>query len=432
MATPIFLSARIRGIGLGLGLIALLLSAPSPVWGQPLSSATYRAVFEGTWTAENHPTGYPSNPHFSAIVGAVHNADASLWMAGEMATPGLEQVAEMGMSDMLQEEVAAQIGMGDALAVVQTPPADGNGTVSMTFYFSVTEAFPLVTLASKIAPSPDWFVGVSGLSLWEDHDGHGHWLASHPVELFPYDAGTEDGMTFSTDNADSMPAGSIMSAQGVAPFSDQPIARLTFELVEERDFHAALEQPTAGPVAGIGLIRGWAFESSDMESDMDMMDDDPLTLEVLVDGKPIGSPAVGSPRGDVAANFPDEMDAEDSGFGLVMNYGVLDPGAHLLTLRGTSAMGGAHFAISREIMVLKFGGLEYAEAMLSGATADMHGNAIALHGVQFSDPNDAEAMGRTQTLELEWSTEAQGFIVTEITDEDDDDDHDHDHDHDHD
>ena len=34
MATPVFLSARIRGIGLGLGLIALLLSAPSPVWGQ--------------------------------------------------------------------------------------------------------------------------------------------------------------------------------------------------------------------------------------------------------------------------------------------------------------------------------------------------------------------------------------------------------------
>ena len=254
MATPVFFSARIRGIGLGLGLIALLLSAPSPVWGQPLSSATYRAVFEGTWTAASHPTGFPSNPHFSAIVGAVHNDDASLWMAREMATPGLEQVAETGMSDMLQEEVAAQIGMGDALAVVlQEPPADNSGTVSMTFYFSVTDAFPLVTLASKIAPSPDWFVGVSGLSLQEDHDDHGHWMDSHTVDLFPYDAGTEDGTMFSFDNADSMPVGSIMSAKGVAPFSDQPIARLTFELVEEREFHAALEQPTAGPVAGIGL-----------------------------------------------------------------------------------------------------------------------------------------------------------------------------------
>ena len=173
----------------------------------------------------------------------------------------------------------------------------------MTFYFSVTDAFPLVTLATMIAPSPDWFVGVSGLSLQDDHDDHGHWLDSHTVDLFPYDAGTEEGTMFSFDNADSMPAGSIMSAKDVAPFSDQPIARLTFELVEEREFHAALEQPTAGPVAGIGLIRGWAFEASDMESDMDMMDDDPLTLEILVDGKPIGSPAVGSPRGDVADIF---------------------------------------------------------------------------------------------------------------------------------
>ena len=95
-------------------------------------------------------------------------------------------------------------------------------------------------------------------------------------------------------------------------------------------------------------------------------------------------------------------------------------------------MGGAHFAISREITVLKFGGLEYAEAMLSGASADMHGDAVALHGVRFSDPNDPNATARMQTLELEWSNAAQGFIVTEITDEDHDDDHDHDHGHDHD
>ena len=130
--------------------------------------------------------------------------------------------------------------------------------------------------------------------------------------------------------------------------------------------------------------------------------------------------------------MPTRWPQGESGFGMVMNYGVLDPGTHLLTLRGTSAMGGAHFAISREITVLKFGGFEYAEAMLSDATADMHGNAIALHGVQFSDPNDPDAMARTQTLELEWSTVAQGFVVTVIEDEEDDDDHDHDHGHDHD
>ena len=436
MATPRLFSTRLQRIGLGLGLIALLLSAPLPVWGQPqpLSSVTYRAVFEGTWTAENHPTGFPANPHFSPIVGAVHNADASLWMAGAMASPGLEKVAETGMPDVLQEEATAQIGLGNALAVVtQAPPADGNtGTVTITFYFSVTDAFPLVTLASMIAPSPDWFVGVSGLSL---QDEHGHWLASHARDLFPYDAGTEEGTMFSIDNADSMPRGNIMSAKGVAPFSDQPMARLTFDLVEERAFHAAFEQPAAGPVAGIGLVRGWAFEASGMESDMTMMDEDPLRVDILVDGKLFATLPTSSPRGDVADKFADEMAAGESGFGLIMNYGLLDPGPHRLTLRGTSAMGGAHFALSREITVLKFGGFEYAEAMLSGATADMHGNAIALHGVQFSDPKDPDAMARTQTIELEWSTVAQGFVVTEIADEDDhgDDHDDHGHDdHDHD
>ena len=174
-----------------------------------------------------------------------------------------------------------------------------------------------------------------------------------------------------------------------------------------------------------------------MESDMTMMDEDPLRVDILVDGKLFATLPTSSPRGDVADKFADEMAAGESGFGLIMNYGLLDPGPHRLTLRGTSAMGGAHFALSREITVLKFGGFEYAEAMLSDATADMHGNAIALHGVQFSDPKDPDAMARTQTIELEWSTVAQGFIVTEIADEDDHgddhDDHGHDdHDHDHD
>ena len=47
-----------------------------------------------------------------------------------------------------------------------------------------------------IAPSPDWFVGVSGLSLYEN----GEWISQKVVELVPYDAGTDSGVSYNSAN----------------------------------------------------------------------------------------------------------------------------------------------------------------------------------------------------------------------------------------
>ena len=60
-----------------------------------------------------------------------------------------------------------------------------------------------------LAPSPDWFVGVSALPLVED----GEWRERVEVMLRVYDAGTDDGAVFTAANADSQPP--------------QPITRLT-------------------------------------------------------------------------------------------------------------------------------------------------------------------------------------------------------------
>ena len=54
------------------------------------------------------------------------------------------------------------------------------------------------------------------------------WLASHTVDLFPYDAGTEEGTEFSLSNAATSPQGTITSMKGTGKFSDEPIATLTF------------------------------------------------------------------------------------------------------------------------------------------------------------------------------------------------------------
>ena len=52
-----------------------------------------------------------------------------------------------------------------------------------------------------IAPSPDWFVGVSGLSLLVD----GVWVEQRVVELYPYDAGTDGGTSYTSANEPTVP-----------------------------------------------------------------------------------------------------------------------------------------------------------------------------------------------------------------------------------
>ena len=53
-----------------------------------------------------------------------------------------------------------------------------------------------------LAPSPDWFVGIDSLDMCNS----GKWRESMNVTMLPpWDAGTEDGTAFSTNNAATNP-----------------------------------------------------------------------------------------------------------------------------------------------------------------------------------------------------------------------------------
>lgn len=53
----------------------------------------------------------------------------------------------------------------------------------------------------RLIPSPDWFVGVDGLDLCQN----GRWRQKVSVNLRPYDAGTDQGITFTAPNYPSHP-----------------------------------------------------------------------------------------------------------------------------------------------------------------------------------------------------------------------------------
>lgn len=159
----------------------------------PAASAQYRLTFEATWSAVTHPIDFPPNPHFSGLIGASHSPAVRLWEEGETATPGIENMAETGAKSPLVSEIDSLVNGGSACATISGGGINPSpGVVSVTF--TVSQDCPLVSVVSMIAPSPDWFVGVSGLSLYEN----GAWIEHKVVELFPYDAGTDSGSSYTS------------------------------------------------------------------------------------------------------------------------------------------------------------------------------------------------------------------------------------------
>jgi hypothetical protein len=102
-------------------------------------------------------------------------------------------MAETGGKGLLDGEIDALINDGSACVQISgggINPSPGVVAVTLT----VSQDCPVVSVVSMIAPSPDWFVGVSGLSLLEN----GAWVEQKVVELFPYDAGTDSGSSYTS------------------------------------------------------------------------------------------------------------------------------------------------------------------------------------------------------------------------------------------
>ncbi len=212
------------------------------------TSAVYRVTFTGDWTSSATPGGLPSGAHFSRLVGAVHSANVTFVEGGETASAGVKLMAEVGVTSDLGVEVTA--AMADALSVLKGS-SNINRTSTQSLTTTLTSDHPRVTLLSRVSPSPDWFVGVSGLLLL---NSDGHWLRSHQVELYPWDAGTEDGGEFLRTNDPTVPPGEITSIRGTGKFSTEPIASLTFTLESVSTTRSVDENTEAGVTIGEPVV----------------------------------------------------------------------------------------------------------------------------------------------------------------------------------
>jgi len=192
-------------------------------------AATYRVTFNATWNSKTHPhAGFPAHPMFSPLVGGVHSDRAVYWKVGELASPGIKLMAEEGIPDGLASEVKADISRGRALGVLSSPvttDSPGSNTIAS---FKVTKDFPLVTLVTMFGSTPDWFTGVSGLSLLDDQD----WVEEEVIPLYPFDAGTQQNLAFALHQPLEPQRRPIYSLSGTEWFTKEPVGSFTFTRIK--------------------------------------------------------------------------------------------------------------------------------------------------------------------------------------------------------
>jgi len=181
-------------------ILALALAASVNASAAEPYQVSYTLTFDVTWSETTHPLNFPPNPHWSGLIGGTHNDQVDFWEVGQLASTGIQWMAEFGSQSPLDDEVDAAITAGNADQVIAGAVLwNSPGTVSVTF--TASQDFPLLTLVSMIAPSPDWFVGVAGLDLFPG----GSWVDEIEVDLWPYDAGTDSGANYTSGNQPTNP-----------------------------------------------------------------------------------------------------------------------------------------------------------------------------------------------------------------------------------
>lgn len=230
------------------------------------TTAQYTITFNATWSAQTHPiTDFPTaSAHFSGLVGAMHNDQIAFWQEGQLATEGIESMAETGSKTALLAEVDTAIAAGSADQRLSGGSIGlSPGDVSMG-PVTVNQSHPQMTLVSMIAPSPDWFVGVNGLSLV---DANGNWIDNLVVDLYPYDSGTDDGPDYTSSDADSVPPEPIANFTSVAPFSDQPIG--TFTITRILQPSVEILSPNSGLIIAAGDAITLTYQVADLPANAD-------------------------------------------------------------------------------------------------------------------------------------------------------------------
>ncbi|XP_055853682.1 spondin-1 [Episyrphus balteatus] len=236
--------------------ISATATSPSSTSGCTLDRlAVYKVVLQTYWTRDLFPKHYPDwrpSAQWTKTLGRTHDSSFSLFHIGQPASAGVKQFAETGKSDIFESSSSSQTSQQQSTtgggapgitlnsftsattssASLSTPTSSsssgsGGASEASSLQRSVFDEFvvsaittgagrseakffvdsnhSLVSLMTRIVPSPDWFIGVDSFQLCVG----GSWIDTVTVEMDPLDAGTDNGFTFTAPNWPTSPQGVI-------------------------------------------------------------------------------------------------------------------------------------------------------------------------------------------------------------------------------
>nr|XP_016927690.1 spondin-1 [Drosophila suzukii] len=168
--------------------------------------ARYELIFEGVWSRNLHPRNFPARgweTRFCELLGAAHSSDYRFWESGALASLAMKQYAEHCSSRLLEREFSINFRDQKIRTIIKARgPSYPNMSSKTMASVRVDPLHHMVSFASKIEPSPDWIVGVSGLELCLRNCT---WLEEKVINLYPWDVGTDAGPTYTSADQPQVP-----------------------------------------------------------------------------------------------------------------------------------------------------------------------------------------------------------------------------------
>ena len=176
---------------------AVVLTPPAPTPPPVPATATYDFVYEPRISgnpvavalgAMPLPEGVDLAPSAALIA---HPAGEAPWEEGGFASAEMRAFAATGDATVLTD--AGESRGHQVIARTN----DEVGALLLRPVLELTLDNPCVSHASKLVPSPDWFIGFSGICTLDDA---GHWLDQVTLTMVAYDAGIADGSEWTSND----------------------------------------------------------------------------------------------------------------------------------------------------------------------------------------------------------------------------------------
>ncbi|XP_059097069.1 spondin-1-like isoform X2 [Tigriopus californicus] len=222
------------------------------------NEAKYEVYFEGIWSRHTHPKDFPPDEwqtEFSQLIGASHNLNYSFWEYGQTATQALQLLGEKGITFRLESQM--KLFSDSIRSVIKAHGLQQRSNVmGRTFaVFRVDPNHHLLSLVSKMIPSPDWIVGLSKENLCL---ADCTWVENRVIDLYPWDIGTQSGMRYDSPDQPTNPRSKIQRITSSnpndpeSPFFDEtsapmkPAARL--HILKQREYKKPCPPGRLGPI----------------------------------------------------------------------------------------------------------------------------------------------------------------------------------------